>query len=388
VSSVLITGGRAPVALDVARRLGRAGHRVVVAESLWPNLTASSRYIAAAYSVPSPRRDFAGFAVVMQSIVVREGIDLIIPTCEEVFYLAKLAPQLPVLAPDFAALAQLHNKWRFVGLLQELRLRAPRTWLLSNVSQLKSFFPAPQDIVLKPVYSRFAAKTQVIPRGQLPHTTPHLSEDTPWLAQTRIGGQELCSYSLAQAGRIVLHVAYRPVMRAGIGAGIVFEAIHHPETLSIATTIAQHLRITGQIAFDYIETGDGLCVLECNPRSTSGIHLFDDDAAVVAALLGKDAALQMVQPPQTRKLLLPMLLYAPNIWRDVGWGQWWRVMLAAQDVVFDRQDPRPTLHQLWCALALWWGSRTSKTTATPLEYSTADIEWNGHDIAIVASTGH
>ena len=46
---------------------------------------------------------------------------------------------------------------------------------------------------------------------------------------------------------------------------------------------------SGQISFDWIVGGDGCArAIECNPRATSGLHLFARDAALPAALMGDE----------------------------------------------------------------------------------------------------
>jgi predicted ATP-grasp superfamily ATP-dependent carboligase len=375
---ILLTGGRAPVALDLARRLARAGQRVFLAESQWPNLTSSSRFVERHYRVPPPKRDPAAFARAIGVIVKREQIDLIIPTCEEVFYLARFRDQLPVYSDSLDSLRVLHNKWEFMHLVRELGALAPRTWLLGHFSMLKGFFPAPQSIVLKPVYSRFASKTRVIASGNSFSQSLNISPDKPWLAQSQIIGEELCSYSVAQQGKILAHATYRPLLRAGLGAGVAFEAIEHLPTLGFARKVVEKLNFTGQIAFDFIEASDGLYVLECNPRATSAIHLFGEQDPLVAALLNEHPGCFVLPAGQSAQIKLAMVLYALPQWRNGGFEHWRGIFGSAKDVIHDPKDPKPSSHQVWCALSLLWQSQMRGIS--PLELSTADIEWDGQEL--------
>src|SRR5262249_34209684 len=93
--NVLILGGRAPVALDHARRFAAHGWRVHVADSVSFNLAAYSRSVATATRVPAPRFQGAGFARALRELVTRERIELIVPTCEEVFFLSRHRGSLP-----------------------------------------------------------------------------------------------------------------------------------------------------------------------------------------------------------------------------------------------------------------------------------------------------
>lgn len=87
--NVLLTGGRAPVTLDLARMLHRAGHRVYVAESVVRHLCRLSSAVEQCFMVPSPRHDTENYLLEMESLVQAWQIDLLIPMCEEVFILLK-----------------------------------------------------------------------------------------------------------------------------------------------------------------------------------------------------------------------------------------------------------------------------------------------------------
>lgn len=52
--NILITGGRAPVALELARLFKAAGHRVYAAESAKYHLCRVSSAVEASFRVPSP----------------------------------------------------------------------------------------------------------------------------------------------------------------------------------------------------------------------------------------------------------------------------------------------------------------------------------------------
>jgi len=131
MSRVALTGGRAPATLELARLLARAGHTVVVAESVrWP-LTRGARAVARSVRVPPPRHDPAGFAEALADLMVRERIDLLVPTCEEVFYVARARDRLAqlgqVLAAPLAQLHPLHSKWQFAQRAAAHGLAVPET---------------------------------------------------------------------------------------------------------------------------------------------------------------------------------------------------------------------------------------------------------------------
>lgn len=117
---VLILGGRAPVALDHARRFHRRGWQVHVADSIPCRLAGWSSAVAQTHAIAPPRYDPRGFVGDLRRIVTGQRIDLLLPTCEEAVYLSRHRPalprELPVAVDDFATVASLHSKWQFAGI--------------------------------------------------------------------------------------------------------------------------------------------------------------------------------------------------------------------------------------------------------------------------------
>src|SRR5688500_4557008 len=89
MSNILLTGGRAPASLQLARVFHRAGHTVFMAESLRGHLSAPSNAIEKNFIVPPARQQTEAFIKAIAKIVIENKIDLLIPTCEEVFYIAR-----------------------------------------------------------------------------------------------------------------------------------------------------------------------------------------------------------------------------------------------------------------------------------------------------------
>lgn len=63
---ILITGARAPAALDLARQFAAAGHQVFVADSAPCMLAQSSSSIVRSFRLPPPRQQPAAFAAELQ----------------------------------------------------------------------------------------------------------------------------------------------------------------------------------------------------------------------------------------------------------------------------------------------------------------------------------
>jgi hypothetical protein len=249
----------------------------------------------------------------MARIIADEHISLVIPTCEEVMYLAALRearlPDMPLLAPSVATLAEAHDKAAFVACAQAAGLPAPATQRVSSLEDLARIAD-PTALVFKPRWSRFAARVLIRPgRTALRHLQPTV--DDPWIAQEFIAGEEVCIYALAVAGRITALSAYSPAWRAGRGAGICFAAQAGEDILSLAQTYAAATAWTGQLAFDAIRRPDGVLVpIECNPRATSGLHFFRDASAFWPALTGERDSVLAPDGPDYLAVRQAMWLFA------------------------------------------------------------------------------
>lgn len=135
---ILITGGRAPVALELARLFKAAGHRVYVAESAEYHLCRVSSAVEASFRVPAPRHQPQAYVQRLAALTEELGIHCLIPTCEEIFYVSAGLEHLTgcrVLTSDRSILAGLHHKGEFMVLLRSLGFKVPDTVLISSTEE-------------------------------------------------------------------------------------------------------------------------------------------------------------------------------------------------------------------------------------------------------------
>ena len=92
---ILVTGARAPATLEMIRRLARAGHEMYAADSLRMPLSRGSRHLVKCFLVSSPRLAPRQYVKELSTIAERERIDLLIPTCEEIYYIARFQALFP-----------------------------------------------------------------------------------------------------------------------------------------------------------------------------------------------------------------------------------------------------------------------------------------------------
>ena len=371
------------MAVDLARSFAASGAQVFVADSAPCFLARASRAVFKSVRVPPPRQEPREFATAIREIAVRERIDLVVPTCEEVFYLGRYAQELREVAelfcPDFPLLAELHDKGRFMQLARGLGVEVPETWRLSTRDDLDGVTARAAELVFKPVFSRFAVHTLVRPTAESLHALVPTAA-RPWVAQRFVAGRELCSYAVARDGRLTAHALYEPTWRAGRGSGYYFQPMRRPAIEDFTARLVAKLNYTGQIAFDFIDSPDrGVHVIECNPRATSGLHLFARDAALAGALDG--SARDIVRPREDRVAMLGAAMVFIGGWQALRrWkiGRWLSDGWRARDVLWSWRDPAP-------AFFVFAGLASALATAarrgiTPQAASTRDIEWDGEEI--------
>jgi hypothetical protein len=374
---VLILGARAPACLEWARAFRTAGWQVTAGDSLvWP-VTRASNAIHHYLRLPEPRTETHAWLAALKTYIETRAVDLVLPTCEEAFYLAHGRDHLPcrVMTPDFALMHRLHHKGWFAEMIRDWPVTAPETHVLASQADLAAFIQPAQDWVFKPAYSRFANRALIRPTAEaLSNIRP--TTDQPWVAQRFVAGREHCSFSILLDGRLTAHACYHPRYRVGRGSGIWFEPTDPAPIRAFLEHFGTQTGYTGQVAFDFIETADSRChAIECNPRATSGVHLFDDQPqALVAALLGAEGILTPTDAP--RQVALAMLLFAAP--KHLFDHQFWRDYRRARDVVTRPGDRAPLPAQI-PGLAEIIGRAIARRSGL-LAAATADSEWNGQTL--------
>jgi hypothetical protein len=378
----LITGARAPAALQWARILGRSGQEVVLADSMSAAASYRSRWVTSHVVLPAPARHFAAFVIAAKRAVKDFQPQAIICTCEEIFYWAKAAELDPAgfapyfrANPPFKTLRALHHKGVFARLARssaaESGVRAPVTRCFGA--------PGKGLWVCKPAFSRFAVMTKL---GRSAEEAREQIKQPGWIAQEQLVGREFCTWAFFIQGKELCSAAYQPIYRAGRGSGIGLKAVEAGRAAIFARVLATRLRYTGQLAFDWMENDAGCHVLECNPRSTSGIHFLDRQSEALGLALTDALQGLPFQPlsaaPEDLAVKWAMLMFgAVRMLRPRAGAAERAFFRNARDVERDPADPGPartgTILRALTEIVL----RAIKARSNLISASTADIEWNG-----------
>ena len=129
---------------------------------------------------------------------------------------------------------------------------------------------------------------------------------------------------------------------------VYFKSIHHTRIQAYMDHIAKQLpTTTGQLAFDFIETPDGrLAAIECNPRATSGIHLFGSTTRLANVLADPLAFPVQADVGATRQIMPGMLMWDRRNARGLrAYLTHQRRLMSSKDVVFTMRDLLPTVMQ-------------------------------------------
>lgn len=163
--------------------------------------------------------------------------------------------------------------------------------------------------------------------------------------QEWIHGTQLCSYAVARGGEIKASAVY-PVIDTIDGSSCVFfQSVDNPRVRYFMEVLARTFNITGQIAFDFIETPEVLYSIECNPRATSGIHLFNKTPWLADALTNPYAARNDAKYGKKMQMVPGMLMWQPRDNTTHERVQHTRRLFGTHDILFRMSDPFPALMQ-------------------------------------------
>jgi hypothetical protein len=369
--NVLLTLGRLPKALDVARGFADLGWRVVVAEPFKRHLAGASRAVAQSHRVTAPAEDKQAYLADLRRIVAEEKIDLIVPVSEETMHVAFLRDGLPATTQLFTmppeTLLRLHNKHGFAQQATAWGLTVPETYALGDPSAQALAQSGP--VVIKPVHSCSGRGVRLLPAGA---ALPASDRAIPAIVQRCVIGAEYSSCSIAHHGRVASTVIYRAAQKSG-SVAVAFERVEHPAIADWITRFIAAAQWTGFIAFDIMvnEAGEPRGI-ECNPRMTSGVHFWQRE----------DIARAVVEPgfipryrPETRlqQFYSALTETQMSLFRRGPFRENLRQLFSTRDVTWDRRDPMPFLTM---TATSWPIIRMAMARgATFGEVATLDVGW-------------
>jgi predicted ATP-grasp superfamily ATP-dependent carboligase len=218
---VLVTDARRGSALAFIRSLGRAGMRVIAADSEPKSPGMRSRNAAASLVYPDPRAAPRGYVEAIQRAVSEQQVDLVIPITDDT--MLPLARErecfgdtlLAISSADSLALAA--DKHQTLARAEALGIRTPRTQLVSTADEAAEAELGEGPVVLKPRRSRVMSEAGIDQlevsyardRGDLRRAMGELEGRCDVLLQEYVAGTGVGVEVLAHEGRVLAAFAHR-----------------------------------------------------------------------------------------------------------------------------------------------------------------------------------
>ncbi|KEO87923.1 hypothetical protein EH30_00690 [Erythrobacter sp. JL475] len=205
------------------------------------------------------------------------GVDLVVPTCEEIFHLAT-APMHDALgerlfAPPQETLRRLHDKLLFAQVARTWGLPTPESIAVGSAADLDQFTADSSEWVFKPRFTRFGGSTLIGPDARSLAALADAIDDG-WMAQRRIRGEEASLHFIAHRGALCAFAAYGSGWRLKGGASYAFEPVSQARTellRSLAEALARGGKLHGQFGCDVVfdKAGEAM-IIECNRVRPAG----------------------------------------------------------------------------------------------------------------------
>lgn len=371
MKTILLTLGRLPKALDLARGFAANGCRVLVAEPFRFHVTGASRAVARSFIVPAPRDDREAYLRALLAIIASEKVDLVVPVSEETVHVAHLRDRLPpdcglfTMPPD--AVLALHDKYRFIAIARAAGLAVPETYRADEAAARD--MAARQRTVLKPIFSCSGRGVRRLSAGA---AIPAAQADSAHLVQSFLPGEIFSSCSLAFAGLSHSNVIYRGKMMSG-SVAVSFERVIHPAISDWIDRFVAASHWTGFISFDFMTDAAGVAhAIECNPRGTSGLHFWQAEDIACAILAGGGAP-RFRRETELQQFYSCLTETQASMFAKNGFREKLKLLLTIRDVTWDRRDPIPFLTMSftsWKIIAL-----AAKHRCNFGEVATLDVGW-------------
>lgn len=375
---ILVTSGRAPASLELIRLLSLGKHQVHVADSLPVHLSLRSKGVTKNHLVPPPRQQTAAYGQELIRIIKEESIDLVIPTFEETFWVARFKKEIeehcPVFVDDLNKLRTLHSKSSFIDLCDQLGIATPKSYECTDQDEITKCAQNLESFVLKPTFSRFGEEVLIKPKEKELRNI-EINKDRPWVMQEFLTGDAYCSYALCRGGKVLASAIYPSQIKSN-KVSLNFSHLEHQVIHDWVKNFAQKTSFTGQLSFDFIENQKGIFAIECNPRMTSGLHLFEDRSDFHQIFLADPAT--ELKPAANVKNMMGILVLMYGLADIKNLVQNIKTFMSSRDIIYRRNDLKPFFDQF--RAFIWLSLESRKRGMTISKLTTADIEWNGEHV--------
>jgi len=286
---VLVTSARAPHALAIIRSFGDKGWEVTAGDCTRLSPGLYSRFVNRRLVYPSVTEKPAEFIRTLLAELHLRHYDLLFPAFEDLFLIArvrdKLPPNLPHLVPPYDQLMLVHNKASLARFCEQHGISSPHTIQPKNEAELEqAASETAYPVIIKLAETNnstgltIAKDVETLRSRYLKLVKFYSLTGEQWpLLQAKIDGEMIYSLFMADQGRVVGQLVYRPLMMFPDGGGTAFyrEAIRHAPVEEVSRKCIAALGWHGFIGLDYIvDRGTGTAYLiDVNPRPSPAYNL-------------------------------------------------------------------------------------------------------------------
>ncbi|KAK4634514.1 hypothetical protein CLAFUW4_01265 [Fulvia fulva] len=358
---IMLSNGRFPVSLDLARQLSKAGHKVFCVDPMRYHVCKFSVATTQCKQVPAPHSNPLDYIEAVKYYAIKWEIDMILPIHEEIFFLAGSGePEIltRLFAPSFEMLVRLHHKFEFSKMMRAAGLGVPEAYLCTSTNDVANLplHKYAHGMALKPCFGRASTGLHHLKLDEPMPDDLIIDEHHQYVAQEWLVGQRYCSYSVVRNGQVEATGLY-PVLETIDGhSSVYFQQKFHAGIYDYVRSFVSKIpAFSGQIAFDFIEDADGIWAIESNPRAASGIHLWSDTTHLARAITGslpKEEIERPIRPPRRMlghephfQVAAGMLMWKHERATLKVWANHMRRLMFTRDVILKWQDPLPTIAQ-------------------------------------------
>jgi hypothetical protein len=289
---VLLTEGSSLSARQAVFALGRLGHVVDVCDPqpFWC-LARYSRYVRACHRCPPFAADPAGYLDCVRDLLRTGRYDVLLPTHDQVFLLARFRDQIArsaaLAVPEFASVERLQSKAGLLRVLDEVGLPYPRTVLARTRQEVVAACTG--SCYVKLPYSTAGQGVWFVQTpDESRRVADRLEQIGGWAADFEVLVQQPAPgvlgvvQSVFQRGRLVGGHCYQARALGVGGSARARVSAAHPLVLEQVAALGAHLSWHGALTLDYLwEPATGRAsYIDANPRlgetinaTLSGVNL-------------------------------------------------------------------------------------------------------------------
>ena len=312
---VLVTEGSSTSAREAITILGLSGHHVEICDPSPWCLARFSRFVRKFHRCPGLRSDPAGFLAFVEQLLARRDFDVLLPTHEQGFLLARVQARfegrVALALPGFDSYRTAHSKAGFSRLLDQLGLPQPPTAIVNSAAGLRDAIGFP-SVVKTSVGTASRGIWFVRNADDLERALRELDAGDAFadevLVQPLIAGTTEKAQSVFCRGRLIGFHAYRQVA-AGVGGGeAIKQSVSRPVVRAHLERIGQRLDWHGALSVDYILSDEATPLfIDCNPRLVEPMNAFRAGLDLAGLLLQVSLGEAPAALPESRSGVLTHL---------------------------------------------------------------------------------